>query len=172
MIALARDGRRSAVNLATEIGVSAPTVRRRLDRLIGEQLLSLRCEVAHVLNGWHVTATLWARSPGAAVNNFGRALADQPEVRVCCAITGESNLVVTAWLHGIADLHVFERRLAAQFPALEVTGREVTLHTPKRLGMLLDSQGRRTGMVPIGAAGASTNESFGAGMKIKRCFHD
>ncbi|EID71831.1 hypothetical protein W59_39059 [Rhodococcus opacus RKJ300 = JCM 13270] len=149
MTALAPDGRRSAVELAEQIGVSAPTVRKRLDRLVSEGILSVRCEVAHVLNGWPVTATIWARVPAECLDTVGRDLVEYPEVRVCCGVTGRSNLVLTVWLRHVGDLQLFETRLEKEQPELSVVEREVTLETVKRLGALLDTGGRRVGTVPI-----------------------
>lgn len=149
MDALAGDGRRSAADLAEAVGISAPTVRRRLQRLIDEQLLSIKCEVAHVLNGWPITATFWGWAPGGQVDEVGTALVSHPDVRVCVSITGSANLLFTAWLRDLSGLHRFETSLARRLPSLVVRRREVTLGTPKRLGAVLDPQGRRLDTVPI-----------------------
>ncbi|MEE1807139.1 hypothetical protein [Streptomyces sp. BE133] len=39
--------------------------------------------------------------------------------------------------------------LAERFPTLEVKDRTVALHSPKRMGWLLDTQGRATRRIPL-----------------------
>ncbi|ALG84402.1 Lrp/AsnC family transcriptional regulator [Gordonia phthalatica] len=146
---LAADGRRSAVDLAAATGISAPTVRRRLDALVAERVLSIRCEVAHVLGGWPVTANLWARARPQSLDTLCAALDRFPQIRVCCEVTGPANVVMTVWLHRIGELSSFEADLEAAVPGLVLVDRNITLGTPKRLGSLLDREGRCTGLVPL-----------------------
>ena len=147
--ALAEDGRRSAVDLAAASGLSAPTVRRRLTALVAERVLSIRCEVAHVISGWPVTANVWARASSRSISALVDALDDLPQVRVCCEVTGTANIVMGVWLHTIGELSEFEQQLESRVPGLVVADRSVTLETPKRLGSLLDRSGCRTGSVPV-----------------------
>lgn len=147
--ALAADGRRSAVELAAACGLSPPTVRRRLANLIAERVLSIRCEVAHALAGWPVTANVWARAAPRTLAALADALDTFPQVRVCCEITGTANVIMTVWLRGISELSLFERDLESRVPGLVIVDRTVTLETPKRLGSLLDRSGSRIGLVPI-----------------------
>nr|WP_281365671.1 Lrp/AsnC ligand binding domain-containing protein [Nocardioides panzhihuensis] len=111
--------------------------------------VSLRCDVAHVISGWPVTATLWARVSATLVDRAGQMLTQMPEVRVCSAVTGAANLVATVWLRNVPSLQDFEHRLEARLPELAVIDRAITLQTVKRLGCLLDEAGRRSGVVPI-----------------------
>ncbi|MDT0220840.1 Lrp/AsnC family transcriptional regulator [Gordonia sp. AC31] len=147
--ALAEDGRRSAVDLAAASGLSAPTVRRRLTALVAERVLSIRCEVAHVISGWPVTANVWARASSRSISALVDALDDLPQVRVCGEVTGTANIVMGVWLHTIGELSEFEQQLESRVPGLVVADRSVTLETPKRLGSLLDRSGCRTGSVPV-----------------------
>ncbi|OUC80232.1 Lrp/AsnC family transcriptional regulator [Gordonia lacunae] len=147
--ALAEDGRRSAVDLATASGLSAPTVRRRLTALVAERVLSIRCEVAHVISGWPVTANVWARASSRSISALVDALDELPQVRVCCEVTGTANILMAVWLHTIGELSEFEQQLESRVPGLVVADRSVTLETPKRLGSLLDRSGCRTGSVPV-----------------------
>ncbi|NYI80774.1 AsnC family transcriptional regulator [Nocardioides panzhihuensis] len=149
LLTLAHDGRYTAAELAVATGVSAPTARRRLDRLLRNGQVSLRCDVAHVISGWPVTATLWARVSATLVDRAGQMLTQMPEVRVCSAVTGAANLVATVWLRNVPSLQDFEHRLEARLPELAVIDRAITLQTVKRLGCLLDEAGRRSGVVPI-----------------------
>ncbi|WP_269462509.1 Lrp/AsnC family transcriptional regulator [Gordonia insulae] len=147
--ALAEDGRRSAVDLASASGLSAPTVRRRLTALVAERVLSIRCEVAHVISGWPITANVWARASSRSIVALVDALDGLPQVRVCCEVTGTANIIMGVWLHTVGELAEFEQELESLVPGLVVVDRSVTLETPKRLGSLLDRSGCRTGSVPV-----------------------
>ena len=147
--ALAPDGRRSAVDLAAASGLSAPTVRRRLTALVAERVLSIRCEVSHVISGWPVTANVWARASSRSISALVDALDELPQVRVCCEVTGTANILMAVWLHTVGELSEFEQQLESRVPGLVVADRSVTLETPKRLGSLLDRSGCRTGSVPV-----------------------
>ena len=149
MAALATDGRRSAVDLANLTGLSAPTVRRRLTRLMAERILSIRCEVAHAYSAWPVTANVWARGNSRALDTLVESLDAFPQVRVCCEVTGTANMIMTVWLHHISELSQFEHELERRVPGLTVVDRSVTLETSKRLGSVLDRDGRRIGSVPV-----------------------
>ncbi|WP_280400923.1 Lrp/AsnC family transcriptional regulator [Nocardia carnea] len=147
--ALAADGRRSAVDLADVCGISAAAVRRRLTYLVAERILSIRCEVAHVLSGWPVTANIWARATPRTLSALVDALDSFPQIRVCCEVTGTANVLMTVWLRQISELSRLEHELEAQVPGLMIADRSITLETPKRLGSLLDRAGRCTGFHPL-----------------------
>jgi DNA-binding Lrp family transcriptional regulator len=147
--ALAADGRRSAVELADGCGISAPAVRRRLTYLVAERILSIRCEVAHVLGGWPVTANIWARATPRTLSALVDALDSFPQIRVCCEVTGTANVLMTVWLRRISELSHLEHELESQVPGLVIADRSITLETPKRLGSLLDRAGRCTGSNPL-----------------------
>lgn len=147
--ALAADGRRSAVELAEVCGISAPAARRRLAYLVAERILSIRCEVAHVLGGWPVTANVWARATPRTLGTLVDALDSFPQIRVCCEVTGTANVLMTVWLRQISELSRLEYELESGVHGFTVVDRSVTLETPKRLGSILDRAGRCTGFYPL-----------------------
>jgi DNA-binding Lrp family transcriptional regulator len=75
---LAYDGRASHQGLATALGVSSTTVKRRLDQLVRLGLLRFRCDFARPLGGWPVAVTFWARVPPADLPDIGHALIRTP----------------------------------------------------------------------------------------------
>ncbi|MGW4480794.1 Lrp/AsnC family transcriptional regulator [Rhodococcus triatomae] len=141
--ALSRDGRRSWSELGAELGISAPSVRRRLDRLLHLELVTMRCEFARPLAGYAVLATFWGRVPPARIEDTGRRLSREPETRNCFAVHGPNNLVVQTWLRSVGDLGAFEQRLADSYPDLDIRDRSVVLRLHKLLGHVLDGRGRR-----------------------------
>jgi DNA-binding Lrp family transcriptional regulator len=143
------DGRRPAAEIAARTGKSGSTVRRRLTGMVDGRLLSLRCEVAQPITGWPVAATFWARVPPDELDRTGAALTELPEVRLCAAVTGADNLVMTLWLRSLGDVQRVEAELTRRLPALTLTDRAVTLRAVKRMGCLLDESGLITDVVPI-----------------------
>jgi DNA-binding Lrp family transcriptional regulator len=143
------DGRRPAAEIAARTGRSGSTVRRWLAELVDGGLLSLRCEVAQPISGWPIATTFWARVPPDELDRTATALTELPEVRLCAAVTGADNLVMTLWLRSLGDIQRLEAELAAQLPALTLTDRAVTLRAVKRMGCLLDDSGRITDVVPV-----------------------
>lgn len=143
------DGRRPAAEIAARTGKSGSTVRRWLNEAVDSRLLALRCEVAQPITGWPVTATFWARVPPDELDRTGAALTELPEVRLCAAVTGADNLVMTLWLRSLGDVQRVEADLARRLPALTLTDRAVTLRAVKRMGCLLDDSGRITDVVPV-----------------------
>ncbi|WP_367127989.1 Lrp/AsnC family transcriptional regulator [Saccharothrix sp. HUAS TT1] len=143
------DGRRPAAGIAARTGRSGSTVRRWLNEMVGGGLLSLRCEVAQPVTGWPIAATFWARVPPDELDRTATALTELPEVRLCAAVTGADNLVLTLWLRSLGDIQRLEAELARRLPALTLTDRAVTLRAVKRMGCLLDERGRITDVVPI-----------------------
>jgi DNA-binding Lrp family transcriptional regulator len=143
------DGRRPAAEIATRTARSGSTVRRWLNEMIDGGLLSLRCEVAQPITGWPIAATFWARVSPDELDRTATMLTTLPEVRMCAAITGADNLVMILWLRSLGDIQRLEAELARRLPALTLTDRAVVLRAVKRMGCLLDHNGRITDLVPI-----------------------
>jgi DNA-binding Lrp family transcriptional regulator len=146
---LAADGRLELAELAQRAGTSAATVRRRLNRLTGSHLMTFRCDMAPPLTGLPVAVTFRGRLPARDVNALHRALAALPECRLLAAVTGTDNVLATFWLRDIAEIQRRETSLCTRLPTLTVTDRIIGLHTVKRMGHLLDRDGRRTGTRPV-----------------------
>ncbi|ONI82613.1 AsnC family transcriptional regulator [Saccharothrix sp. ALI-22-I] len=143
------DGRRPAAEIAARTGKSGSTVRRWLNEMVDGRLLSLRCEVAQPITGWPIATTFWARVPPDELDRTATRLTELPEVRLCAAVTGADNLVMTLWLRSLGDIQRLEVELARRLPALTLTDRAVTLRAVKRMGCLLDETGLITDVVPI-----------------------
>ncbi|MEU8032480.1 Lrp/AsnC family transcriptional regulator [Streptomyces sp. NPDC049099] len=145
---LVHDGRASYQSLATALGVSLSSAKRRIEQLIRLDVLRFRCDFARPLGGWPVAVTFWARVPPADLPAIGHALIRLPETRNCAAVTGPQNLVVQASLHSVDDALRLETQLATAHPSLDIVDRVITLRHDKLLGRLLDAYGRSTGIVP------------------------
>lgn len=149
LVALAPDARCSVADLAERTGTSASTARRRLARAVRDGTLTFRCETAQPVTGWPVSASFWARVPPHGLRAVVDGLAALPEVRMCAAVTGADNLVISLWLRSLPDSRRFEERLSTHFPSLAVNDRTIELRAVKRMGCLLTPDGRSTAVVPV-----------------------
>lgn len=149
LIQLGLDGRSSYAALGASAGVSEATARRRSNRLLGTGAVLLRAEVAARLAGWTVPVTLSIDAPTSRLTEIAREIAQLRQVRLCAALAGTPPLVVTAWLRDIDAVHDFETSLTKAVPDLTVVDRLITLRTIKRMGRLLDEDGRAVGAVPM-----------------------
>jgi DNA-binding Lrp family transcriptional regulator len=147
---LHEDGRMPYTELAARAGLSEPTARRRVGRLLAARQLRLRCDVAQSITGTPVTAIVRATVPAAGLDAAGHALAALPQVRLCAALTGPANLLLMAWLPALHDLPALEAALPERAPGLVVTERAISLRTVKQLGRLLDGDGRAVRHIPPG----------------------
>lgn len=149
-LGLCEDGRTSHEGLADLVGTSPATVRRRLHGLFsGAGVVGVRCDVASTHVGLPVTASLRARVPPHQLQQAGHTLAQVPQVRMCAAVTGEHNLVISAWLRTVGDVQQLEAEIAHRLPHVVLTDRTITLRMVKRMGRLLDERGCATSVVPM-----------------------
>lgn len=147
--ALGRDGRLGYTDLGAMAGMSEHTARRRLQRMIRDQDITFRCDLAHPLAGLSTVVLYRTGVPHTHLEATGNALARMEEVRLAVSVSGSDNLLVMAWLRGLYAIDPFEAHLAERFPRLKVSDRTVFLHSRKRMGRLLDATGRAIGHVPF-----------------------
>lgn len=147
MSALGEDGRASYAALAAATGISQPTARRRVDRLISSGAVLLRTEVAAPLAGLPVMVVLSADAPAGRLDDAAARLGRLRQVRLSTTLAGTPCLLVVAWLASLEEVHRFEQELAHVVPDVVVADRLVVLRAVKRMGHLLDVEGRATGTV-------------------------
>ena len=139
---LGEDGRASYAALAAATGTSQPTVRRRVERLISSGSVLLRTEVAAPLAGWPVSVVLSADAPAGQMDDVATRLARLRQVRLVATLASNPSLIVVAWLTSVEEVHRFEQVLLQRAPEVRVTDRLVVLRAVKRMGQLLDQDGR------------------------------
>ncbi len=147
--ALSADCRRAAVDLADEVGLSPPNVRRRVAALAHAGDAAMRCEIARDLTGWPISASLWASVPPGQLDKVVAGLGALPELRMCSTVTGPHNLLFTVWLKSVADVGRLEALLGERLPQLRLVDRAVALRQIKLMGRMLDEHGRAGEAVPI-----------------------
>lgn len=153
---LTHDGRRSAADLARITGRHEATVRRQLGKLLSTDLLSFRCEVAQIRSRWPLVCTWFVAVPQAELERTIRSLTTLPELRMCFSVAGTEQLVFQAMAHSPEELMRLERGFAEKLPWMTLVKSILTLRMPKRMGWILDEEGKSTGEVVV----PSTTHSF------------
>jgi DNA-binding Lrp family transcriptional regulator len=146
---LAVDGRASYIELADVAGISPTTARRQMSRLLHSQVVIPRTDLSAVTSGWPVQVYLWANAPVDVLAESAKTLSRLRQTRLCASLTAGPNLVMGVWLRTVEEVHRLELAIAAKLPRVEILDRLVVLRTVKRMGRLLDSSGRATGVIPI-----------------------
>lgn len=113
---LLQDGRRSFRALGAQVGLSAPAVKRRVDRLRGSGAISrFTVTVDPRVLGWSVEAFVELfcapRTPSHSVRD---ALADHPEVVAACTITGDADALLHLRVADAAHLEEALERIRAE----------------------------------------------------------
>ncbi|MFM9371974.1 Lrp/AsnC family transcriptional regulator [Streptomyces sp. Da 82-17] len=147
--ALSVDGRTPLSELAQATGTSESTTRRRLNQLIGNGSLRLRCELARALTGWSVSEWLFARVPSDRLDEAAATLATVGEVRAILSAAGPFNLLIAVWLRTISDGQRLETSIMRKLPHIDVVDRSVVIRPYKLAGRRLDRRGFSTGTVPL-----------------------
>lgn len=147
--ALGADGRLSYAELSAATGITEPTVRRRVQRMVRQNAITFRCDFAQQVAGWPLLTTYRLNVPAAGLDEVARTMALHPDVRLCAAVTGGCNLLVSMWSRSMEEAGGQEAHLAERVPGLIVMDRTVTLRAAKRMGRLLNADGTGAGHVPI-----------------------
>ena len=128
------DARVGYGELATRLGASASTVRRRLEMLLSAHMVRLACEVDLSLLGIASEALLWIATGPGSLEAAGTVLSRHPQVRFTAATTGAANLLVAVAAEDLTGLYTFLTETVGSLD--DVRGLEVTpiLNSVKRTG--------------------------------------
>lgn len=157
------DGRASYAELSGATGLSQTTVRRHVSWLLRTGVLLPRTDMSAELSGSPVQVYLWADAPVDGLPAAARTLTQMRQVRLCATVSSAPSVVVCAWLRTVAEVHGFELTIAKRLPRVRILDRLIVLRTVKRMGRLVDAQGRAVGVVPINVWDVSAEPAKGEG---------
>jgi Lrp/AsnC family transcriptional regulator for asnA, asnC and gidA len=128
---LQQDGRASNVEIARRVGVSEATVRKRLERLISENVIRITA-VPDSAKVDLATVTFIALGVDLSlVDRIADQLAQAPEVRAIYYTTGENDLIVEAWFSSGDELLRFLTQRVASIPGIHRTATSHVLRVIK-----------------------------------------
>jgi len=137
LVALESDGRATFAELASRIGASQTTVRRRMAELRENGALYFDVDFDQaLLLDLHVRAMLWLAVAPSKLQATGEALREHPETAFVAATSGATNLCVSVVCPDTAALYTY---LTTRIAALRAVKRVETVpivRTVKRSGVL------------------------------------
>lgn len=132
---LQKSARKSNTLIATELGLSESTVRRRLDRLLTNDFVRILAVADPLKIGYPVVAIIGLQCAPSALAEVERHLGDLDEFRFIGMTTGAYDFIAEAWFKSLDELRIFiTERLSG------VTGiqRIETTHVLKMVRYLYD----------------------------------
>lgn len=108
--ALAEDARRSYADIGTRVGLSAPAVKRRVDRLLASGAITgFTVRVDPAALGWETEAFVEIHCRhNTSPDDIRRGMAQYPEVASASTVTGDADAVIQIYAE---DVRHFERVL-------------------------------------------------------------
>ena len=128
---LRHDGRLSYAEIARTVGVSEPTVRKRIDRLVegGGLIIAARVNPAPI--GFPIDALIGVRVVRGKVQEVGRRLAEMENVAYLAYIAGSFDIVIEAFLPDTEGLFKFLNEDLEQIDGISYTETWHVLRTEK-----------------------------------------
>lgn len=142
---LQANGRATARDIANATGQHPATAARLLNAALSAGMVFIRCEVASDYSGSPLWVQWLTKSPPGMEDRIAQYLKTFRSLRLCAATTGEANLVFNMQLREPSEIASIERKLVAQFPQLQILETCVGTRSYKRMGWLLDPDGRFSG---------------------------
>ena len=125
------DAKLSYRNIADQIGVSAPTVLSRINRLQDHQIIkSYSAIVDHEKLGYDLTAIIEVTALKGKIMEVEKAISKLPNVCAVYDITGLTDMIIVAKFRNRKELSQFVKRELA-LPAIERTNSHMVLITVK-----------------------------------------
>lgn len=135
--ALARDGRTGYAELAAVTGWSDSTVKRRMEQLRRNGVLTYMVDVPPPVLGLYAEARLWMTVRPSALVSVGETLAGCSEVSFVAATTGATNLTAAIACRDTDDLYRFLTERVAALDAIHTVETAPVIRTVKRAGAVL-----------------------------------
>lgn len=104
---LQRDGRMSSAEIARQLSVAERTVRARIDRLVGDNVIRLVASVVPPTVGFAVTADVFLEIEAGRVQEIAHQIAARPEVGYVGLSTGDRDISIQIHARSVEQLYDF-----------------------------------------------------------------
>ncbi len=125
------DGRRSTDALAKKLRVSPATVRRRIRRLIKEEVMRIQAVPAPAMIGLPLAAVIAFDVDHEKLGSVMEFLSDQPEVRWVASCTGRFDIIAIARFGSSDELYEFVQKRLLELEGVRDSETFVCLHVEK-----------------------------------------
>jgi len=141
---LQKDSGRTAQQLAEQVPLSATAITRRLQRMRAEGIIEREVALTSIkLREKRVTAVIqvqFERHTPSELAELKRTLATAPEVLICVAITGTSDMMILASMRDMDHFNEFADELALQPVVRRYETSIVKRHIKMSLAIELDEE--------------------------------
>ncbi len=143
---LAKDARQSSAELSRKLKVSETTVRRRIQHLEKEGIITFTATLNPSKLGYSIIAIIALEVELGKIDKVSESLASCPNVRYVSLCTGNHDLFIGTWFHSSSELTKFVKDYLAGVPGIRKSETFVILDVKK------DEVGWLRSMEPTGAS--------------------
>jgi Lrp/AsnC family transcriptional regulator for asnA, asnC and gidA len=129
---LQSDGRRPSVEVARLLNVAEGTIRKRIERLVGEQVIQISAWADPLKIGYQNYAVLMIRVDLQELDRAAEQIAKLPEIFFLGTCTGAFDLFVTACFHSLQHMHEFITRRLSQVAGIREISTSHVMRVMKR----------------------------------------
>jgi Lrp/AsnC family transcriptional regulator for asnA, asnC and gidA len=129
---LRRNARQSNTEIARQLGISEASVRRRIGRLVAEDVVQLTAIPNPQKMGYNAVAFIAMDVPLNQLDAVTEQLAARPEVQFVSTTTGRYDIFIWAMFKSAGDLHNFLRNDLAKIEGIAQTETFINLEIKKR----------------------------------------
>ena len=115
---LQENARLTNLEVAAQVGSSEPTVRRRVDRLLENQVIKIVAVAPPFPLGYHVVAILGIQIDHSRLDEIQEALLLMPEIRFAGVTLGSYDVVTEVWFHSNRELLAFLHERLSKIPGI------------------------------------------------------
>lgn len=126
---LVRDGRAGYARIAADVGLSAPAVKRRVDRLVADGVVKgFTAVVDPDLMGWAVEAYVEVHCRGTITPEALRsAFAKVPEIHAAATVSGQADAILRIVARDVRDLERALERVRTEVDNVDHTDTAIVL---------------------------------------------
>jgi DNA-binding Lrp family transcriptional regulator len=126
---LVRDGRAGYARIAADVGLSAPAVKRRIDRLVADGVVKgFTAVVDPDLMGWAVEAYVEVHCRGTITPEaLGSAFARIPEIHAAATVSGQADAILRIVARDVRDLERALERVRTEVDNVDHTDTAIVL---------------------------------------------
>jgi Lrp/AsnC family transcriptional regulator for asnA, asnC and gidA len=118
MAELTRDSRQNSAELARKLDVSQTTIRRRIQRLEDEGVITFSAILNPAKLGYDVMAILALEVDLGSIDEVSESLAANPNVRYVSLCTGNHDMFIGTSFHSSGELTHFVKDYLAKIPGI------------------------------------------------------
>ena len=128
---LTKDARQSSAELSRKLNVSETTVRRRIQHLEEQGIITFTAILDPSKLGYNIIAIIALEVELGQIDKISESLANCPNVRYVSLCTGNHDLFIGTWFHSSSELTQFVKDYLAGVPGIRKSETFVILDVKK-----------------------------------------